>query len=88
MNYEVRVGRIGKLECDFILRDDLLNYSYVQVAMTTMNDKNTEDREYNPLESIKDNFPKYVLTRNDAIQKRNGIIHKNIPSFIMNNDKF
>lgn len=88
MNYDVSVGRIGKLECDFILRDNLLNYSYVQVAMTIMNDKSTEDREYNPLESIKDNFPKYVLTRNDAIQKRNGIIHKNIPGFIMNNDKF
>lgn len=31
---------------------------------------------------IKDNYPKYVLTRNDMIQKRNGIIHENIPQFM------
>lgn len=81
-NYEVSIGRIGKLECDFILRDSELNYSYVQVAMTIMLNKETEDREYAPLEKIKDNYNKYILTRNDFIQKRNGIIHKNIPELM------
>ena len=33
-DYSVSVGRIGKLECDFILRDTNLSYSYVQVAYT------------------------------------------------------
>lgn len=87
-NYEVSVGRIGKLECDFILRDPELNYSYVQVALTIMNDIETEDREYKPLESIRDNYPKYLLTRNDLIQKRNGIIHNNITKIINDNFKF
>ncbi len=32
LDYSVSVGRIGKLECDFILRDNEMNYSYVQVA--------------------------------------------------------
>ena len=27
-DYAVSIGRIGKLECDFILRDNELNYSY------------------------------------------------------------
>lgn len=80
--YDISIGRIGKLECDFIMRDNMNNYGYVQVTMTIMLNRETEDREYAPLEMIKDNYPKYVLTRNDMIQKRNGIIHENIPQFM------
>jgi len=87
-DYDVSVGRIGKLECDFILRDLSLNYSYVQVAMTLMSSRETEDREYKPLESVRDDYPKYVLTRDDLIQRRNGIHHYNIPDFIIKNMLF
>ncbi len=80
--YSVSVGRIGKLECDFIVRKEAMQYSYIQVAMTILSSKETEDREYRPLESIKDNYPKYVVTINDLIQKRNGIIHVNIGPFM------
>lgn len=80
--YAVSIGRIGGFECDFILRGNDLSYAYVQVAMTIMNDRATEDREYRPLEQIDDNYPKYVLTRNDPIQRRNGIIHENITKLI------
>ena len=80
--YAVSVGRIGKLECDFIMRNEMMQYSYVQVAMTILSSRNTEDREYRPLETIKDNYPKYVVTRNDLIQQRNGIIHVNIGTFM------
>lgn len=86
--YEISIGRIGKLECDFIMRSHSMDYSYVQVSMTIMASRETEDREYVPLELIKDNYPKYVLTRNDMIQKRNGIIHKNIPEFMANGELF
>jgi len=86
--YTVSVGRIGLLECDFILRDDYLNYSYIQIAYTILESKKTEDREYNSLELIKDNYPKYVLTTDFLIQKRNGIVHANIASFINNNLMF
>ena len=82
--YTVSVGRIGLLECDFILRDDYLNYSYIQIAYTILESKKTEDREYSSLELIKDNYPKYVLTTDFLIQKRNGIVHANIASFINN----
>lgn len=81
-DYEVSVGRIGNLECDFLIRSPEMGYSYVQVAMTIMNDEKTEDREYRALEAIRDNYPKYVLTRDDLIQHRNGIKHFNIPEFI------
>ena len=87
-NYEVSVGRIGKLECDFILKDIWLNYSYVQVAYTILSSKETEDREYKPLESIKDNYPKYVVTIDYLIQKRNGIKHVNLFDFMMKGELF
>lgn len=86
--YSVSVGRIGKLECDFILRRDSNEYSYVQVAMTILSSLDTEDREYKPLENIKDNYPKYVVTRNDMIQQRNGIIHVNMGQFMLEGKSF
>lgn len=79
---KVSVGRIGKLECDFILRNPEMGYAYVQVAMTIMADRSTEEREYRPFGQIRDNYPKYLLTRGDVIQQRDGIIHANIPEFM------
>ena len=86
--YAVSVGRIGKLECDFILRRNNDSYAYVQVCTTIMNDISTEDREYRPLEMIRDGYPKYLLTRNDLIQERSGILHCNIPIFMKENRMF
>ena len=84
----VSVGRIGKLECDFILRNPEMGYAYVQVAMTIMANRSTEEREYRPFEQVRDNYPKYLLTRSDPIQQRDGIIHANIPEFMKNGKKF
>lgn len=78
LGYSVSVGRIGKLECDFILRNNQMDYSYIQVAYTIALSKETEDREYLPLERIKDNYAKYVVTTDYLLQKRNGIKHINI----------
>lgn len=82
LNYDVSVGRIGRLECDFILKDTYLNYAYVQVSYLMLSDIETENREYAPLEKIRDNYPKYVLTCDSVMQKRNGIIHTNILQFM------
>ncbi len=88
-DYKISVGRIGKLECDFILRGKDLDYSYVQVAYTILASKETEEREYKSLEAIKgDNYPKYVATMDSMIQQRNGIRHINIMDFIRNNKRF
>ena len=60
----------------------------VQVAYTILNSVDTENREYAPLEKIMDNFPKYVLTTDFLIQRRNGIIHANLMSFMRDNKNF
>lgn len=82
LDYAVSVGRIGKLECDFILRNKDMDYSYVQVAYKILQSKETEDREYRSLESIRDNYRKYVVTTEYMLQKRNGILHVNLMDFI------
>ena len=86
--YSTSIGRVRKLECDFILRRNDSEYSYVQSCMTMATSLETENREYAPLIKIRDNYPKYILTRNDPIQKRDGIIHKNLPQFMSNGELF
>ena len=85
---KVSVGRVGKLECDFILRNPEMGFAYVQVAMTIMADRATEERECRPFTQIKDDYPKYLLTRSDPIQQRDGIIHANIPEFMQEGRAF
>ena len=87
-DYSVSVGRIGKLECDFILRDTNLSYSYVQVAYTIASSREMEDREYRSLENIKDNYPKYVMTTDWLLQNRNGIENVNLIEFISAGKRF
>ena len=83
-NYKISVGRIGKLECDFITRINH-EYRYIQVAMTIMS-RETEEREYRPFSMIRDNYPKLLLTLDTLLQKRDGVIHKNIIEFIAENE--
>ena len=74
--FQVSVGRIGALECDFIVRRRE-EYAYVQVAMTIA-DPNTEAREYAPFAKIRDNYPKVLLTLDPLLQHRDGIRHLNL----------
>lgn len=88
LGYSVSVGRIGKLECDFIVRDaDTMDYAYVQVAYTIA-DRDTEEREYAPLEHIADGYPKFLLTCDRLTQRRSGIYHEWLPRFVMDGRAF
>ncbi|MCM1124535.1 MAG: ATP-binding protein [bacterium] len=87
-DYSVSIGKIGKLECDFILRGANSQYSYVQVAYTIALSRDTEDREYQPLEQIHDNYPKYVATTDFLLQQRNGIHHINLIDFMKEGKDF
>ena len=65
-----------------------MNYAYLQVAYTILLSKDTEDREYRPLEMIRDNYNKYVMTTDFLLQKRNGIRHVNLMEFICQEQRF
>ncbi len=88
LNYSISIGRIGKLECDFILHSQNSDYSYVQIAYTILQSRDTEEREYRPLEAIRDNYKKYIITTDFLLQKRNGIIHVNLMDFIGSQREF
>lgn len=81
--YTVSVGRIGKLECDFIARKSS-DYSYIQVAMTIADPK-TEEREYRPFGNIRDGYPRFLFTLDPLLQKRDGVTHLNLLNFISDN---
>lgn len=88
LGHKISAGRIGKLECDFIMRNLDMNYAYVQVAYTIAESIETENREYRPLEAIKDNYPKYIVTTDYLLQKRNGIHHVNLMDFMKSGNSF
>lgn len=92
--FRVSIGKIGKLEVDFIIRKHFDEYSYVQVARTIDNDNYdengnniTEEREYRPLERVADGYPKYLITMDKLLQKRNGIKHLNIIEMMVNDEE-
>ena len=85
--YQISVGKWGSFKFDFIVRKGNFSYAYLQVALTIA-DRDTEEREYRPLEKLHDGYPKYVLTRNDLIQERNGIHHVNLPYFMGEGKEF
>ena len=81
---QVYVGNLDKYEVDFVVVTDLGHYAYYQVSETTLVPE-TLDRELRPLEAIKDQFPKYLLTM-DTIQPTanyNGIEKKNIIDWLL-----
>jgi predicted AAA+ superfamily ATPase len=80
--YEVRIGKIGNLEVDFVATkpDELC---YYQVSATIL-DENTKKRELHPLKSIADNYPKYILTMDQTIfDDYEGIKIINIIDFLL-----
>lgn len=78
--YSVSVGRIGKLECDFIARKGD-EYAYVQVSMTVA-DPDVERCEYAPLAKIRDGWPRYLFTLDPLRSQRDGVKHLNLMEFL------
>ena len=79
--YTVTVGRIGEREVDFVC-DKRNEKLYVQVAYLLASE-DTIDREFGAYHSIKDNFPKYVVTMDELDMSRDGIKHRNIRDFLL-----
>ena len=82
--YKVTVGKIGDKEIDFIC-EDRSHKLYVQVTYLLASDE-TVRREFGALESISDNFPKYVVSLDEFNLSRNGIKHMNIREFLLVSD--
>lgn len=84
-DYQLSVGKIGKLECDFIARHGLEDYFYIQVTKNIEEEK-TKEREYRPFYEIRDMYPRYLFILDIVLQKNyEGIKNVNIVDFISNN---
>ena len=79
--YEVTVGKSKNAEVDFCATKSGA-IVYVQVAYLLASEE-TVEREFSVLETIPDNYPKYVLSMDEIDRSRNGIIHKNIRDFLL-----
>lgn len=80
-NFKVFVGKKDESEIDFIAERNGVKI-YVQVAYLLVSEE-TVRREFSVYDSIKDNFPKYVVSMDEFDFSRNGIIHRNIRDFLL-----
>ena len=61
--YDVYVGKVDSFEVDFVAMNGNSTF-YYQVALS-VRDADTLQRELRPLLSIRDHYPKYILTMDD-----------------------
>ena len=80
-NYKVTVGRTGDKEIDFVC-DRQGEKLYIQVCYLLASDE-TIRREFGAYDSIRDNYPKYVVSLDEFDMSRNGIKHRNIRDFLL-----
>lgn len=79
--YDVKVGNLEKGEIDFIATR-FKEKIYIQVAYILADDK-VIDREFGAYRKIEDNYPKYVLTMDKFDFSQDGIIHKNVIDWLL-----
>ena len=79
--YEVKVGKVKDKEINFIAKKEK-SLSYYQISYK-IRDEKTRERIYETYNSITDNFPKYVLSMDHSNFSQDGVIHKNIIDFLL-----
>jgi predicted AAA+ superfamily ATPase len=80
--YDVKVGKVGDKEIDFIAQAPDGHTEYYQVAQSVIGEE-TLVRELAPLEALKDNYPKFLLTRDLGRDNYNGIQRLNALEWLL-----
>lgn len=91
-DYQISIGKIGKLECDFIVRKKNGDYAYIQVAYTLQGEdiKATErikEREYRPFREIRDGYPRYIISLDKFRDQQEGVHHINAIDLFLGKEK-
>ena len=81
-DYEVYIGKTKSGEIDFIAKKDG-TIKYIQVTYEINGNENAIKREFEALEKLEDNYPKYVISLDKIDLSRNGIIHLNLIDFLL-----
>lgn len=79
--YTVTIGKTAEKEIDFVC-EKRAEKLYIQVTYLLASE-DTIHREFGVYDSIRDNFPKYVISMDEFDMSRNGIKHKNIREFLL-----
>lgn len=78
----VSIGKLGTAEVDFVVTGDL-GTEYYQVAQTVLPDE-TREREFKPLRSLADNYPKTVLALDRVgVGDYDGIRQENVIDWLL-----
>lgn len=91
-DYQISIGKIGKLECDFITRNTSGDYAYIQVTYTMQGEdiKATErikEREYRPFRKIRDGYPRYIVSLDRFRDQQEGVHHINAIDLFLGKEK-
>ena len=79
--YNINIGSIDNGKIDFIATR-FEEKIYIQVTYL-LDDENVSEREFGAYKQIEDNYPKYVLSMDKFDFSQNGIIHKNIIDWLL-----
>ncbi len=79
--YNVTIGKTKSQEIDFACQN-INGTAYFQVCYLLASDE-TVQREFGAYDSVKDNYPKYVLSLDKFDFSQNGIIHKNLIDWLL-----
>ena len=82
LGFDIKVGVVNAGEVDFVCTKSGQTI-YVQASYIIAEDT-TRKREFGPLEKIRDNYPKYVISATPYLTQRNenGIIHLSLRKFL------
>ncbi len=79
--YKIYIGKNDDTEVDFVVENHE-NIKYIQVSLSVRDDK-TLTRELKPLQSINDNYPKYIMTLDYDTNDFNGIKQISVIDFLI-----
>lgn len=75
--YKVWTGMLRNAEIDFVAKNRNGEIEYYQISWE-MSNPETEKREFGALEKVNDNYPKILLSTESFPQGKNGIVHRNV----------
>ena len=76
-DYKVSVGKIGKLECDFVVRNPNGDYAYIQVTYSMTGNEKVKEREHKPFRELRDGYPRYIISLDKLRDQQEGVHHIN-----------
>ena len=83
--YDIYIGKYEDKEIDFVVKNEE-GIKYIQVSLS-LRDEKTLKRELEPLQLLKDNYPKYIITLDYDKVDYDGIKQINVIDFLLDKEE-